>query len=98
MELFERDKMGASIRYIDNNSCAFAPGLGSTAVITFDTPATVRRKMIETYRWIKYSNTSTYVVGWTVYNVTCGLAPEECLGHQNRIREIRKIIDENKYP
>ncbi|KAH7950714.1 hypothetical protein HPB52_000019 [Rhipicephalus sanguineus] len=53
--------------------------------------------MIETYRWLTYSRTSTHVVGWMVYNVTSGLAPPECLGHHNRIREIRKVIDENKY-
>ncbi|KAL3196644.1 hypothetical protein MRX96_015414 [Rhipicephalus microplus] len=53
--------------------------------------------MFATYQWIKYPNTSTYVVGWTVYNVTRGLAPDKCLGPHNRIREIRKVIDENRY-
>ncbi|KAL1485339.1 hypothetical protein MTO96_010194 [Rhipicephalus appendiculatus] len=90
LELFARDPMGASILYINNNTCAFAPGRGVNSSISFEVPATVRRKIIETYRWIGYSTTSRYVVGWTVYNVTNGLAPAQCFGHHNRINEIRR--------
>ncbi|KAL3196640.1 hypothetical protein MRX96_015410 [Rhipicephalus microplus] len=54
--------------------------------------------MFATYNFIEYSRTSTYVVGWTVYNVTRGLSPDNCLGRQIRIKQIRKVIDKNSYP
>ncbi|KAL1414952.1 hypothetical protein MTO96_007089 [Rhipicephalus appendiculatus] len=96
VQLFIRDPMGASIVYINQDTCAFAPGGNFSTLLSFETPNTIRRKMIETYRSMTYSRTATHVVGWTVYNVTAGLAPPECLGYHNRITEIRKVIDENK--
>lgn len=96
-ELFHGNSTSASISYVSQRNCAFASGADSGSVISLDTPATIRKKMFATYQWIKYPNTSTYVVGWTVYNVTRGLAPDKCLGPHNRIREIRKVIDENRY-
>ncbi|XP_070393189.1 uncharacterized protein [Dermacentor albipictus] len=95
--LFERDSTGASIHYIGGDRCAFAVSRDTTdAAISFETPLTIRHKMVETYRLIGYDLTDTFVVGWMVYNVTYGLAPENCSGRYNRIKAIRKVIDDNK--
>ncbi|XP_054926806.2 uncharacterized protein [Dermacentor andersoni] len=96
-QLFGRLATGASIYYIDGTGCAFAEGNDTTnTVISFETPRTIRHKMVETYRKIGYDRTDKYVINWVVYNMTYGLAPDVCNGAHHRILEIRKIIDENK--
>ncbi|XP_065288036.1 uncharacterized protein [Dermacentor albipictus] len=96
-QLFGRVTTGASIYYIGGSGCAFAEGNDtSKQVISFETPLTIRHKMVETYRKIGYDLTDKYVISWVVYNMTYGLAPAVCNGEHNRILEIRKIIDENK--
>ncbi|XP_070393185.1 uncharacterized protein [Dermacentor albipictus] len=96
-QLYRKDPTGASIHYIGGDKCAFARSNGTTvAVISFETPATIRHKMVETYRTIGYDRTDTYVVGWLVYNATYGLAPAPCHGRFSRIQAIRKVIDGNK--
>ncbi|XP_037502259.2 uncharacterized protein LOC125756195, partial [Rhipicephalus sanguineus] len=96
-QLFARDPTGLSILDIGNGSCAFAWGPSQVfEVITFETPKTVRSKMVATYRHLGYAKTDTHVIGWTVYNVTLGLAPNVCNGDSSRFNEIRKIVDENK--
>ncbi|KAH7975691.1 hypothetical protein HPB52_004579 [Rhipicephalus sanguineus] len=81
-QLFARDPTGLSILDIGNGSCAFDLG--------------PKPKMVATYRHLGYAKTDTHVIGWTVYNVTLGLAPNVCNGDSSRFNEIRKIVDENK--
>ncbi|XP_065288056.1 uncharacterized protein [Dermacentor albipictus] len=96
-QLFGRGPSGASIYYIGGSACAFAEGNDtSDTVISFETPRTIRHKMVETYRKIGYNLTDKYVINWVVYNMTYGLAPDVCNGAHNRVLEIRKVIDENK--
>ncbi|KAL1469454.1 hypothetical protein MTO96_025062 [Rhipicephalus appendiculatus] len=96
-QLFGRDPTGASILDVGNGGCAFASGPSQQyEVISFETPKTIRSKMVATYRRLGYAKTDTHVIGWTVYNVTLGLAPDTCNGNSNRFNEIRKIVDENK--
>ncbi|XP_075728909.1 uncharacterized protein LOC119164994 [Rhipicephalus microplus] len=95
-QLFGRDPTGSSILDVRDGSCAFAWGPSQQSeVITFETPRTIRTKMVATYHKLGYTRTKTYVVGWTVYNVTLGLAPASCNGSSNRLNAIRKIVDEN---
>ncbi|KAL1469457.1 hypothetical protein MTO96_025065 [Rhipicephalus appendiculatus] len=95
--LFGRDPTGVSILNVGKGHCAFAWGPSQlNEVITFETPRTVRNKMVATYRHLGYAKTDTHVIGWTVYNVTLGLAPDTCNGYSNRFNQIRKIVDENK--
>ncbi|XP_070393175.1 uncharacterized protein [Dermacentor albipictus] len=96
-QLFGRVTTGASIYYIGGSGCAFAEGNDtSDTVISFETPRTIRHKMVETYRKIGYDLTDKYVINWVLYNMTYGLAPDVCNGAHNRILEIRNVIDENK--
>ncbi|KAL1425032.1 hypothetical protein MTO96_019540 [Rhipicephalus appendiculatus] len=79
--LFGRDPTGVSILDVGHANCAFASGPSQqNEVITFETPRSVRNKMVATYRRLDYAKTDTHVVGWTVYNVTLGLAPDTCNG------------------
>ncbi|XP_065288038.1 uncharacterized protein [Dermacentor albipictus] len=96
-QLFGRGPSGASIYYIGGSGCAFAEGNDTAdTVVSFETPRTIRHKMVETYRKIGYDLTDQYVINWVVYNMTYGLAPDVCNGAHNRILEIRNVIDENK--
>ncbi|XP_075748071.1 uncharacterized protein LOC142813994 [Rhipicephalus microplus] len=96
-QIYSRDPQGVNIYYYQGGSCAFTAGPTiMDDMVTLKTPRSLRQKMRETYHMIGYSKTDTYVVGWTVYNVTNCLAPTDCGGYHNRISEIRKIIDENK--
>ncbi|XP_054924964.1 uncharacterized protein [Dermacentor andersoni] len=96
-DFFQHDARGTSAVYFGGGDCMFAPKHGSPpSVVSFETPVTVRHKMVAAYRHLGYAKTSQYVIGWSVYNVTHGMAPQSCNGTNNRIDEIRKVIDDNK--
>ncbi|XP_075526728.1 uncharacterized protein LOC142558481 [Dermacentor variabilis] len=88
-QLFGRDPTGSSVLDVRNGSCVFAWGASQIdEVITFDTPKTVRQKMVATYQRLGYGKTDKHVIGWTVYNVTLGMAPQQCNGTANRIEQV----------
>ncbi|XP_075526389.1 uncharacterized protein LOC142558116 [Dermacentor variabilis] len=96
-DFFQHDSRGTSAVYFGGGDCMFAPKHGSHhSVVSFETPETVRHKMVAAYHRLGYAKTSQYVIGWSVYNVTHGMAPQSCNGTNNRINEIRKVIDDNK--
>ncbi|KAH6921682.1 hypothetical protein HPB50_003960 [Hyalomma asiaticum] len=95
-DFFQHDAKGACAVYFGGGGCMFAPKHGTHGVVSFDTPETLRHKMVAAYRHLGYGMTNAYVIGWSVYNVTHGLAPPHCNGTDNRISQIRKVLDENK--
>lgn len=95
-DFFQHDAKGACAVYFGGGGCMFAPKHGTHGVVSFDTPETLRHKIVATYRHLGYGMTNTYVIGWSVYNVTHGLAPKQCNGTDNRISQVRKVLDENK--
>ncbi|XP_049513839.1 uncharacterized protein LOC125941007 [Dermacentor silvarum] len=95
-DFFQHDSRGTSPVYFGEGDCMFAPKHGSDSVVSFETPETVRHKVVAAYRHLGYGKTSQYIIGWSVYNVTHGMAPQSCNGTNNRINQIRKVIDDNK--
>ncbi|XP_070396707.1 uncharacterized protein [Dermacentor albipictus] len=72
--------------------CAFAQ-YTPMDVATFETSESVEEKMRLAYETLDLLKATSHTVGWLVYNVTRGLAPELCGGRQHRLKKIREIID-----
>ncbi|XP_037273642.2 uncharacterized protein LOC119165634 [Rhipicephalus microplus] len=94
-DFFQHDPKVKSAVYFGGGGCMFAPKHGTRSVVSFETPGTLRNKMVAVYRRLGWSLTAAYVIGWSVFNVTRGLAPQQCNGPDNRIKQIRKVLDNN---
>ncbi|KAL1469459.1 hypothetical protein MTO96_025067 [Rhipicephalus appendiculatus] len=82
-DFFQHDPNGTSAVYFGGGGCMFAPKHGT-------------HSMVAVYHRLGYVHTSLYVIGWSVFNVTQGLAPQQCNGTDNRINAIRKVLDDNQ--
>ncbi|XP_037499035.2 uncharacterized protein LOC119372635 [Rhipicephalus sanguineus] len=94
-DFFQHDPRGTSAVYFGGGGCMFAPKHGTHSVVSFETPDTLRHKMVAAYRHLGYSRTREYIIGWSVFNVSQGLAPQQCNGTDNRINQIREVLDDN---
>lgn len=95
-QVYGRDPAGNSIVYFDGGGCGFArTASGTDTVVSFDTPTTVARKMVNAYRALGYANTATHVMGWSMYNFSGGLGPASCHGGHDRIDEVHRVLREN---
>ncbi|KAL1468403.1 hypothetical protein MTO96_041503, partial [Rhipicephalus appendiculatus] len=82
-DFFQHDPNGTSAVYFGGGGCMFAPKHGT-------------HSMVAVYHRLGYVRTRAHVIGWSVFNVTKGLAPQQCNGTDNRINEIRKVLDDNQ--
>ncbi|KAH7975693.1 hypothetical protein HPB52_004581 [Rhipicephalus sanguineus] len=64
-------------------------------MLSYDHASGYYERMVAAYRHLGYSRTREYIIGWSVFNVSQGLAPQQCNGTDNRINQIREVLDDN---
>lgn len=81
-----------TIVYVGNGGCAFAE-VGNIDAASFETAETLEYKMMNAISYLAQITKGQHMMGWLVYNVTGGLAPQQCNGSMHRLMKIREIMD-----
>ncbi|KAL1483964.1 hypothetical protein MTO96_032852 [Rhipicephalus appendiculatus] len=77
------------VHYLPDGSCNFVESRYPNEVLTFETPKSIEDKMRAAYAIVR----DAPVLSWLAYNVSFNLAPSICGGVNNRLRQLREVID-----
>ncbi|KAL1474687.1 hypothetical protein MTO96_037807 [Rhipicephalus appendiculatus] len=77
------------VHYLPDGSCNFVESRYPNEVLTFETPKSIEDKMRAAYAIVR----DAPVLSWLAHNVSFNLAPSICGGVNNRLRQLREVID-----